>query len=976
MQITTTMTSITTVSSLPEEDRVELWLAKMSWKDWIGQMGRIPWTALLQPDPDDPSRRRVNQTALDYYIGELGIGSVFHNGMEDDDVAISSWTARQYRELRVRLQETATNYSRPPVLWGSGANGVHGATLTPQPLNLAATFNRTVALQAGQLASRDARAAGMNWLVAPTLGLALEPRWSRVFETFGEDPLVSGEMGAQMVRGIQQPELSTVATQVVPLPSQAAACAQSFLGDSIPIHGHDRTPSWIPVRHLYQYFVPPWQRVVDAGVMSIMAASYTETDGVPMAANHDATNYLLRQRLNFSGVLLLTGDMETLYSWHRVARSSVDATVYALQQASGDMSSLLPSMDPNDFSAGILQGLETKALAPNRIRESARRVLELKEKLHMFDEVIAMENGNLDLVGTDEALALEMVRQSIVLAKNKDNLLPMSSPPSRWNVLVTGPTSNSLVYQTDGWSYQGPSYREDSWFQYGSTVADAFARESAWNVTQICGVDIAGEECEPESLAHVTEAAKQSDVVIVCVGEGSYTKNEGDIRSSLLPEGQYALVQAIASQSNAKIVLVWFGGRPRLLQSMVKQADAVLLAFLPGPSAGDALADIVVGRVNPSARLPITYPRYDNSSPYFLPITDQCSDGPCSVEWPFGHGLSYTTFAYRNATAMGGTDKDLEVSVLVKNSGPVPGADVVMAFTFDEFRRTTPEYKRLRAFTKVFLQPDEETTVSFTIPVADLRFVGPNDDRHFIIDPSMSFRVGIGSNTDCRSDNPAVNNLCIYVNNQTTVAKPHKARPYSAACEAACDIWIHKSSCGSEVGLSMNACLEMCTAVNTFPAEASDLPKDGWGWNYVNCLESVVTGMTRMDLDPRHDPKTKQQQQQCWKMTLMCRDIFSTENLDEFGVGPHASVQGLHSQPPLSYAFALLAGLISSLLVLHALYGRMDRHRVRSSGVDNEESAPYTRLDDDEDTTQPGRSQQLQTIESVSEGTDPANSHL
>jgi len=551
----------------------------MTLDDKIGQMSQIDLNALWK----DGQPGQIDDDKLTHYFGELGIGSLLNTA--------DKWDARQYRQVMMRIQEIAANYSRPPVIWGldsvHGANYVYGAIVTPQPINLAATFNVTMAHRAGQLASRDTRAAGINWLFSPILGLALEPKWSRVYETFGEDPKLVSEMGHHMIAGIQDVEDGTV-------PSRAAACAKHFVGYSKPHNGHDRAPSWIPTRHLYQYFIPPWRRALK-DVLTVME-SYTEYDGVPNVANRYSLNYLLRYRLGFDGLLVTDySEILNLHSWHHIVASDEEATIYSLQEGSVDMS-MIP-FEADGFRTAIESGIKSKSLSMARIDQSVKRVLQLKETLSMMDETLTMDDDNIDKVGSeaDRQETLEMARQSIILAENKDNLLPLD-PTTKLKVHITGPTANSLRFQSGGWTWQwqGPS-TDEGWFTYGSTVLDA-AKETTWDITHSCGVDILGNECtdlsegdsgsdggivskfedwigidhgkETMSILRSASMASDADYVVVCVGEENYTEKPGDIRSLELPQGQLELVKAL-SDTQSKVILVYFGGRPRLLRQMV-----------------------------------------------------------------------------------------------------------------------------------------------------------------------------------------------------------------------------------------------------------------------------------------------------------------------------------------------------------------------------------------------------------------------
>jgi beta-glucosidase len=559
--------------------RVQEWMSKMTLADKIGQMSQIDISLLFQ----DGGTQEISNEKLVHFFGELGIGSLLN--MAD------RWDAKQYRQVMIRIQDIAKNHSRPPVIWGldsvHGANYVHNAIATPQPINLAATFNVTMSHRAGQMASRDTRAAGITWLFSPILGLALEPKWSRVYETFGEDPKLVTEMGHHMISGIQEPDVGT-------LPSRAAACAKHFIGYSKPHNGHDRSPSWIPTRHLYQYFVPPWRAALK-DALTVME-SYSEYDGVPNVANRNSLFQLLRQRLGFDGVLVTDySEILNLHKWHHIAASDEEATIYSLQEGSVDMS-MIP-LEEDGFRSAVEAGIKRNSLSMARIDQSVNRVLRLKEQLGMMDERLTMDDVNIDKVGNDQDReeALEMARQSIVLAENRDNILPLD-PKEKIKVHITGPTASSLRYQSGGWTcqWQGPSTDED-WFTYGATVVDA-AKATAWDISYSCGVDIVGNECtdssaevnvspgilskiedlvgighgaEMTSILQSASMAASADYVVVCVGEENYTEKPGDIRSLELPQGQLELVKALSETTNSKIILVYFGGRPRLLRQMV-----------------------------------------------------------------------------------------------------------------------------------------------------------------------------------------------------------------------------------------------------------------------------------------------------------------------------------------------------------------------------------------------------------------------
>uniref|UniRef100_A0A7S3KWD8 beta-glucosidase n=1 Tax=Amphora coffeiformis TaxID=265554 RepID=A0A7S3KWD8_9STRA len=917
-----------------DEQVVENWLRGMSLEEQIGQMSQIDIAMLLEDGNNGGKRLNIDQ--VKHFIGELGVGSVLNT------VPVP-WSAGDYRQAAVQIQEIAKEYKRPPVIWGldsvHGANYVYGANWTPQPINLAASFNTTTARQAGALASRDTRAAGISWLFSPLLGIALQPYWSRVYETFGEDPLVVGRFAAAMIEGIQAADPNPEA-----IPSRAAACGKHFVGYSHPHNGHDRAPSWIPRRHLYQYFVPPWQEAMDANVLTVME-SYTEVDGVPNVANSETTRYLLRQRLGFEGVLVTDyQEILNLHAWHKTVADEESAVIRALAEGTVDMS-MIP-WDADGFRGGVLKAVQNDLVSSQRIEESARRVLALKQQLNMFDEELSEKDPNLHLVGKDDEMTLEMARQSIILAKNDGNVLPWNAKMGK-KVVVTGPAAASVIYQTGGWSgqWQGAP-NEDDWFTNGSSVLKALSANAGdWDISYSCGTNILGGECDDaasekdivdevegwmglgphNSVDRAVQAASDANLVIVCVGEEAYTEKPGDIRSLRLPDGQYELVRALKSGTAAKIVLVYFGGRPRLLGSMVEESDSVLVGFLPGPSGGEAVSDIILGTVNPSGRMPMTYPAFDDTagSPYFHAVSDQCTSGSgvmpyydytaCEVQWPFGHGLSYTSFEYSGLKVTGDAGSDVQVSFDVKNTGEMAGAEVVLGFMFDEYRSTTPEYKRLKYFEKVFLTSKETKSLSFTLSQDDLTFVGAHDDSHYINDPSKPFWIGIGASTDCRStpDDP----MCVKVEGNIAVSL------VEPSCTAACDLWFLDSGCAKTVGLSYPGCIDRCTKAGKHAVTYAGVGSKGWGWNYVYCLESVLWGMQQSD-----DVK-------CEEMTLLCRDIFRTDGLNEFGSGKFTGALGQTQAIPPGFFVALLAGIISSFIIFFTLRGKCQSRVEKESAI-------------------------------------------
>ena len=872
-------------SSTHQQVDIPSMITSMPLVDKIAQMSQIDVHLLVQTDDTASSSGiNLNHENIEYYFGKLGIGSLLITPLSPSPNSYLS--SSQYRSLISTIQNTTIVYNRPPVLVGidsvHGANYIRDAIMTPQQINIASTFNTTNAYLAGYIAAKDTRKAGIQWIFSPILGLGMESLGARIYETFGECPYLVGEMGKAIVNGIQFVEKNVNDANKATVPSRSAACAKHFVGYSAPRTGHDRSPSWIPRRHLYQYFLRPWKQVLQepdqsqpesestsTAAMTVME-SYTEFDGVPNVANKESLNDILRNHLNFDGLLVTDyEEVENLVNWHKTAKDVTEAVKLTLVDGSVDMS-MIP-FDYNGWRDNVLRAMaidpssiikevtsrsgsnsgndddnDTKIneFAPypqypakvemERIDKSVERILNLKKELNMFHETSLLvqqeqedsnndmndkdggnkKNMNVIVNKKDREDALHMARESIILTKNENSALPIimnrtsmstvqHQNENKIKVHVTGPTSNSIRYQSGGWTIQWQGSPDDASFNYGTTVLEAVNKVSEWDVSSSCGVDILGNEgCQTEqdnvedgnlnnnihsggnsnnnmNLHKVSD----SDYVIVCIGEEAYTEKPGDIRQLQLPEGQIKFVKnvksAMRNNKNGKLILVYFGGRPRLLKDMVEASDAILVAFLPGPDGGKAVVDILEGNHNPSAKLPITYPKYADKGgiPYWHAVSDMCtstgSDAniktplphyqytKCEVEWGFGHGLSYTHFT-RSELKVSDTKlvlsrrqnfkASIEVALKVRNIGDIAGSETVMFFLFAENRHVTPEHKLLLYFEKIELMTGEEKKVVANLSIDDLRFIGPHDDTHLVIQPGMNVKIGVGPDVDCRSE--------------------------------------------------------------------------------------------------------------------------------------------------------------------------------------------------------------------------------
>lgn len=839
-------------------------LASMTLEAKIGQMTQIDISYFM----NKTNPMQVDMDLLKSYIQKYEIGSILNSPFSGGPIdKVTGYTASQWRALLNAITEYSATLtsSKIPIMYGidsiHGATFVKDAALFPQAINIAASFDSKVAYDAGKITSKDTRAAGIPWIFSPVLGLGLQPLWARFPETFGEDPYLASIMGSEIIKGLQydwnQDYDSTDTTSG--LPRQTAACMKHFIAYSMPEDGHDRSAVQLPDRYLRQLYIPSFQAAVDAGVMTAME-SYQEVGGVPMVSSQDYLNTLIRKEMNFTGFMVTDyAEIENLHNWHLVSDDIRNAVYLAMTDTTIDMS-MVP-LD-NSFYDNLLQLVKGGFIPESRIDDSVRRILNVKNKLGMLDApVVPAEDPLTATVGqtADWETSLNAARESITLTKNTHKTLPIKASK---RIFLTGPTANSSISQTGGWSlhWQGIYYDWENPRQK-MTVWDAFQTGKyipTSNFTYYPGVGIDDVDLSHIDTAQVEAYVQNTDVVVVCLGEGTYAEKPGDIDDLALPAGQIAYVQYLASLGKP-VVLVMIEGRPRLIHDAVTASYSVLLAYQPGPYGGQAIAEILMGQTNPSGRLPFTYPRYQATMiyPYHHKYSDQCvvSTGyhstkyvQCPAEFRFGDGLSYTTFKYYNmqisklsldATKAGGDS--LFITVEVTNTGKIAARHVVMLFLYDLYRRVTPEYKLLRKFQSIYLQPNEKQVVLFTISTPnDFEYVGV--DSHYIMEGG-NYMIGLHPSVDCRAPpdfwrintsdtSSGTSSMCSLI---TLDVNPDQYHP---VCDRGCTLWTQSQGiCGQSVS-SYSQCMSTCIAQD-------------WQWDYVDCItnyyqDSACTSIDQM----------------------------------------------------------------------------------------------------------------------------------
>lgn len=734
-----------TIRTAPEKNntqKIEDLLKRMTLEEKVGQMTQLAIGMIVSGRDQDV---KIDPAKLDKAIVKYGVGSILN--VSDQALTVDKW-----REIIGQIQDTATRKTRLgiPMIYGidsiHGANYVRGATLFPQEIGMAATFNPELMKRAAEIAAIETRAAAIPWSFSPVLDLGRNPLWPRFWETFGEDPYLAKVMGVAFVRGLEGADVSA--------DTQVASSLKHYMGYSFPLTGRDRTPAWIPENYLREYFLPTFDAAVKAGARTIMINS-GEINGVPGHINHHILTDILRTELGFKGFVVSDWeDIKKLVTTWRIAADEKEATRLAVL-AGIDM-----SMVPNDYSfADHLVALVKEGAVPQaRIDEAVRRILRVKFELGLFEKPMpdASLKAKFGLPEYRDA-SLAAARESITLLKNNNNVLPLSK---NTKVLVTGPTSDSLVSMNNGWTWVWQGSEESLYPTDRLTIRKAIeAKVGASNVTWVQGTKITrgpgpsnGTPTDQEQevdIAAAVSAAQNADVVVLALGEGSYCETPGNITDLTIGEPQIKLAEAIKA-TGKPVVMVLVEGRPRIINRIADSASAILMAYNPSDEGGRAIADILFGDVNPSGKLPFTYPRTPNGLINYdhKPFeTENTAFGNMAFnpQFQFGEGMSYTTFAYgdlRLGKQTISANEDLPVSVTVKNTGNRAGKEAVLVYVSDLVATLSPPGKRLRRFAKINLDPGQTKTLTFKLRREDLSFIGTNNKP--VLEPG-DFEVRIGT---------------------------------------------------------------------------------------------------------------------------------------------------------------------------------------------------------------------------------------
>ncbi|MGZ3774073.1 MAG: glycoside hydrolase family 3 N-terminal domain-containing protein [Pseudobdellovibrionaceae bacterium] len=696
-------------------------LKQMSIEEKVGQMTQITLDVVIDKASLKSENPTLDPLKLKEAILKYHVGSIL-NVAGDKAHTLENW-----HKLLSGIQDAALkDRLKIPILYGvdsiHGAHYTRGATVFPQSISLAATWNPSLSAKVGEITALETRISGIPWNFFPVLDIGRQELWPRFYETYGEDVVLAQHMAWANILGQQGLTKNNLAG-----PRNVASCMKHYVGYSFPWSGKDRTPAIITEKMMREYFLPTFETAVKAGSETVMINS-GEVDGIPGHANYHLITEVLKGEMKFKGFAVSDWeDIKRLYTRDHYASSPEEAVRIAIM-AGVDM-----SMVPYDYSfAEILVKLVKQNKVPmSRIDDAVKRILRVKYLLGIFEKPYPNSDSRYkSLFGSkdSEEANLNIAAEAITLLKNDNTFLPL---PNNSKVLVTGPTANSLAALNGGWTLTWQGDKEELYPRDKKTVYRALQDQlGTSNVSFAKGIEF-NKKADDYELA--LQMARDSDVVVLCLGEKPYTETPGNIDDLNLDSAQIEFAQALHRQGKP-VVLILIQGRPRVIREIEPLASAVVLAYLPGMEGGRAISEVLTGKVNPSGKLPFSYPRYVNSLvPYDHKYQEVADGNVYNPQWPFGFGLSYSKFSYSNLEIESktfGLRKSLKAKVTVTNDSDIEGKEVVQLYLSDLYRTySSPPVKKLIDFKKVNLPPHTSQEIVFEIKLEQLSFIAPDNRR-------------------------------------------------------------------------------------------------------------------------------------------------------------------------------------------------------------------------------------------------------
>lgn len=705
------------------ENKVETLLHKMTLEEKLGQMNQLsPW------DFEDLAKR----------VRKGEVGSIL-NVVNPEEVN--------------KIQKIAVEESRLGIPLIVSRDVIHGyKTIFPIPLGQAATFNPEVVKEGARVAAIEASADGIRWTFAPMIDVARDPRWGRIAESCGEDPYLNAVMGTAMIKGYQGDSLND--------PTAIAACAKHFVAYGAAEGGRDYNSTFIPERVLRNVYLPPFKAAADAGCATFMT-SFNDNDGVPSTANSFVLKDVLRKEWKYDGMVVTDWASALEMVNHGFCTDGKDAAEKSVN-AGVDM-----EMVSETFIQNLKQSIAENKVSIETIDNAVRNILRLKFRLGLFDNPYVVTPQTVKYAEKHLQTAKTAAEQSVILLKNENQTLPFTDKIK--TLAVIGPMADAPYEQMGTWVFDGEKEHTQTPLtaikeMYGDRVKVLFEK----------GLDYSRDK-NTAGIARAVSAARQADAVVVFVGEESILSGEAHSLANLNLQGaQSQLIKELAA-TGKPVVTVVMAGRQLVIADEVKVSDAMLYSFHPGTMGGPAIADILFGKVNPSGKTPVTFPRMSGQVPIYyaqhktgrpanptemlideIPVEAGQTSVGCrsfyldagnSPLFPFGYGLSYTTFEYSNLNLASDklTAQDtLSISFTLKNTGKYDGTEVVQLYVQDKVGSVTRPVKELKRFQRVTLKAGESTQVSLSLPVSELAFWGY--DMNYTVEPG-DFTLWVGTNS-------------------------------------------------------------------------------------------------------------------------------------------------------------------------------------------------------------------------------------
>lgn len=695
-------------ASAPVQVRVADLLRRMTVPEKVGQLQQIALSRLQGTDCRW-SGGQLNDTCLRQVLATEGAGSILSGG----GMGPPQNTPREWALMVNAIQRYAVANSRLhiPIVYGvdavHGHNNVLGSTVFPHQIGIGATWNTGLARATAESTQRAVAATGTTWNFAPVADVARDQRWGRYYETYGEDPVLAGELSAGAVVGLQNGSSGR----------PVAATVKHFAGYSEPGNGHDRVPSDFSIRYLQDTILPPYRAAVDAGAMSIMVNSGA-VNGIPATASRYLLTEILRDRWRFSGVVVSDwNDVRALHTAYHIVGDYAGAVAAAVN-AGVDVAMLPP--DDRDFHTAALDAVNRGLIGKKRLDQAVARVLTMKFRLGLFDNpYVDPDRADAAVLGTDRELARRAATESLVLLRNENGALPL--PAAQRNIVVTGPNADSLTNQTGGWTIGWQGIPNGTTIP-GTTVLRGLTEGAPAGTSVVHAPD----------PADAVARAAGADAVVVVVGNRAAAEGAADQPRPELAADQQALVANLKATGKPVIVVV-IADRPLVLGPAATTAG-LLMAWQPGSEGGHAVADVLYGKANPSGRLPVSWPKALGNEPQYyqqLPGTNGGTDSGYSPLFAFGAGLSFTTYTMGNLTTERGDVRARDVvvaRVTVANTGGRAGDLVVPLYVGQPTASVLAPPKRLVAFARVSLAAGESRTIRLEFPASRLAVTGGDVD--------------------------------------------------------------------------------------------------------------------------------------------------------------------------------------------------------------------------------------------------------